>query len=118
MHSLSTFFAIVFFLESIIGLAYVLEYGIITASAHTAGAYGTYWQTDLYLFNATEQAVDVTLKFYSGDNKYVNEVVFNIGSMKGLEMKDIVKETFEYEGMGMIILDASNITNPENPENV
>ena len=98
--------------------AYLLDFGIIPAAAYTPGAHGTFWQTDLYLFNGTAQAVDVILNFYASGGAYFDCKEYHIDSMKSIDLQNVVKNTFDYDGMGMIEMDGSNIPNPENPEHV
>lgn len=89
--------------------------GIIPAIAHSEGAKGTFWRSDCYLFNNMDEEVTVDLTYYPTESlQEINKTIILSPKEVGI-FPDIVQTTFEREGYGMLLMDASNTTHPQNP---
>ncbi len=84
------------------------ETKIIAVVAHSEGAYGTNWQSDLWLLNTNSQNKSVKLRYESkkgGRNKD-----FEINAFQQIYLKDLVKEVFDESGdsSGSLFIEGAN----------
>jgi len=80
---------------------------IIAAVAHTPGALGTTWQTDVRLFNRGAIAANVTAIFtHSGDEgwNHFTAVKLSIAPRQVLALDDVVAATMRTSGVGQLEL--------------
>lgn len=84
---------------------------IIPIVAYAPGAYGTFWKTDLCIFNSMDTEIEVTVEFYSGDSAFYDSKVFSILAKNTKCIKNFVYELFNYQGYGMIYLTTDDVDN-------
>jgi len=72
-----------------------LDYYLITAAARVSGANGTFWVTDLSLFNPTNMNLSVTLSYIPAKNAatLADAQVF-VGAFQTLFLADIISSAF------------------------
>lgn len=111
------FFVFLIFIPTICLSEYMADFHVFPVVAHQAGDKGTFWKTDCSFINHMDQKIGVTFYFYP--NPY-EEIVYerNFLSMEVVLVEDIVQSWFETEGTGFLYIDASDISNPSNPEKV
>ncbi len=90
------------FLNNILLSDLLHESAFIPVAAYSKGAYNTFWKTDLCIMNADLIDHIVKLNFYSNDNSYKKEKEINIKSYESICIENIVKDYFDYEGIGLI----------------
>jgi hypothetical protein len=77
-------------------------YAIIPIAANTPGAYGTYWRTEVCIYNSMDFDIDVNIYFYSNDGKYNDLKTINIKPNNVYCIKNILEEFFSYRGYGWL----------------
>ncbi len=72
---------------------------LIPAAAHTPGAYGTQWQSDLWLYNAWFQNIaEVNVDYYTNSGKFSRSIF--LAPQEQIEIQDIVTQLFPETGNG------------------
>jgi PKD repeat protein len=87
---------------------------IIPASAHSAGAEGTNWQSDVVILNPADSNANINLYFLSAeaDNRYSQGTNILLNSKNSIFFEDIVKEIFKNDpGSGAILISSDNPLN-------
>ena len=106
----------VIFSNSMLQAGDLSAYGYIPVAAYAPGDLGTFWRTDLYVQNLTNQAIVIGLLFYSSDGTYTTSVSYQFLPLETKEFPNAVQNLFFYQGSGWILADASSIYNPGNPD--
>lgn len=92
---------------------------IIPAVAKTSGAGGTFWQSDLFIFNPNSYPVRITLQFIpsgfagSGSNPITAQVAQTIAAGNTYAIKDVLGTYFPTYGVGALIVWGANTSGAE-----
>ena len=82
---------------------------LVPASAHAGGKDGTFWLTDLDLYNPGAMDVTVAIAFLpaGGDNSAAPQEFFTVPAGAALELQDVVSSALKREGAGALRLRSS-----------
>jgi photosystem II stability/assembly factor-like uncharacterized protein len=82
---------------------------LVPASAHAGGKDGTFWLTDLDLYNpgATDATVAIAFLPAGGDNSAAPQEFFTVPAGAALELQDVVSSALHREGAGALRLRSS-----------
>ncbi len=75
---------------------------IIPIAANTPGGYGTYWKTEVCIYNSMDYEIDVDIYFYSNDGKFNDSKNISIDKNSVYCKKNILADIFSYEGYGWL----------------
>jgi len=82
---------------------------LVPASAHAGGQAGTFWLTDLDIYNPGTVDVTVAIAFLpaGGDNSGAPQEFFTVPAGAALELQDVVSSALKRDGAGALRLRAS-----------
>ncbi len=82
---------------------------LVPAAAHAGGKDGTFWLTDLHLYNPGTLDVTVAIAFLpaGGDNSAAPQEFFTVPAGASLELQDVVSSALHREGAGALRLRTS-----------
>lgn len=102
-----------FFLLFSLGLQaqFLSPINFIPASAHAGGGYGTFWTTNLYIYNPNPQKVKTYIYLIkSGLSNDLNQVVnVEIPANQSIEIEDVLYTKFNHTGAGALIVTSMDI---------
>ena len=83
---------------------------VVPVAMHGPGAFGTQWQTDLWISNMTTARKDVTVTFNPTNDEPVSTTV-SVPSAGTVELRDVVLSTFGFENAkGLLLLTVGTTT--------
>lgn len=104
-------FLIVFLFSFGVYAQFLSPINFIPASAHAEGGYGTFWKTNLYIYNPNSQKVKAYIYLIkSGISNDLNQVVsFDVPANQSVEIEDVLYSKFNHTGAGALIITSMDI---------
>ncbi|MEJ5166379.1 MAG: hypothetical protein WHV67_05055 [Thermoanaerobaculia bacterium] len=78
---------------------------IFPVAAYSPGAYDTFWQTDLCIFNPNSFQIEIDANFYCEKGKFNKVILVEAENVKCIQ--NVIHSLYNYEGMGLLTLETS-----------